>query len=146
MSMYKQFQTDPSIEQKGVILDYGTFRVTVARAGGGNKRYAAVLEARSKPFRRAIQTETISPERASAILRETYAEAVVQRWDVNVGTEKEPQWKEGIEGPNGDLLPPTKENIIQAFASLPDLFEDIQVQAQRVALYRAAVQEADSGN
>jgi hypothetical protein len=160
--MYKQFQTDANLEKAGVDLDYGDFIVTIARAGGANKRFEKVLEAKTKSVKRAIQTDTLDNERGKAILRDVYAEAVVLKWAVKVkadakGKPLEPLqvaqegdehtvFVEGIEGPNGDVMAASTENIAATFKALPDLFADIQEQAQKVALFRQAVQEAEAKN
>ncbi len=44
MSMYEQLETDKALETKGVEIDYGTFRVTLARAGGANKKYEKLFK------------------------------------------------------------------------------------------------------
>jgi len=143
MSMYATFRTDAEAEKNGVYLDYGSFRIRVARAGGGNKRFAKVLEAKTKPYRRAIQTETMDHERAQDLLREVYAEAIVLGWETKVAGE----WRAGIEAPaGGDLLPVTKENVLATFRALPELFADVQDQSSKIALYRASTQDADAGN
>lgn len=162
MSMYKQFQTDTNLEKAGVDLDYGDFVVTIARAGGSNRKFEKTLEAKTKSVKRAIQTETLDPERGKAILREVYAEAVVLKWAVRVladskGKPIEPLklateadehtvFVEGIESPSGDVMAASKENIAATFKALPDLFADIQEQAQKVALFREAVKEAEAKN
>lgn len=149
MSMYKQFKTDDSLEQKGVEIDYGDFVVTIARAGGANKKFARVLEKKTKPFRRAIQTETMDPNQAEEILRETYAEAVVLNWQSKVGEDENGEriLEVGIEAPDGgDLLPLTEENVVKTLRNLPDLFIDLQQQAGKVALFRQDVLETDAGN
>ncbi len=143
MSMYKLFKTDESLETKGIVIDYGAFRVTIARAGGKNQRYARVLEAKSKPYRRAIQTETMDPDKAQQLLLETFAEAVVLNWETKV----DDQWQRGIEPEGGgDLLPFNAENVILTFQKLPDLFQDLHAQANKVALFREGVLEQEAGN
>lgn len=142
MSMYQQFRTDESREQNGIVLDYGDFEVTIGRAGGSNKRFAKILEAKARPYQRAIQTETISQDVQLRIMRETYAEAVVLKWHTRV----DGKMKEGIEGPDGNLMPVTVPNIIATFEALPDLFNDIRAQADRAALFRAQVTENLEGN
>ncbi len=142
MSMYNQFQTDTSLESKGVIVDYGDFRVTIGRAGGSNKRYARILAAKSKKHRRAIQTETITDEKALNLLREVFAESVVFNWETKV----DGKWKKGIEGKDGKLLQFTVDNIIATFVALPDLFADIQEQAGSITLFRVVINEEDAGN
>jgi hypothetical protein len=140
--MYGQFQTDTSLESQGIVIDYGTFRITVARAGGANKRFAKTLEAKTKPFKRAIQTDTMDNERGLEILRETYAEAVVLNWE----TKKDGVFVQGIESQDGGILPFNKENVVFTFQNLPDLFTDIQQQAEKSALFRKFLQEQDAKN
>ena len=142
MSMYGQFQTDTNLESQGIVIDYGTFRITVARAGGANKRFAKTLEAKTKPFKRAIQTDTMDNERGLEILRETYAEAVVLNWE----TKKDGVFVQGIESQDGGILPFNKENVVFTFQNLPDLFTDIQQQAEKSALFRKFLQEQDAKN
>lgn len=142
MSMYGLFKTDGSLENSGVIIDYGSFRVTLARAGGSNKKYIKSLESKVKPYKRAIQTDTLDADRQVAILREVYAEAVVLNWEVkNAG-----KFVQGIESPEGEILGFNKENVIDAFSNLPDLFQDIQEQASKASLFRQDILEEDSGN
>lgn len=145
MSMYGLFKTNTDAEQTGVIIDYGTFRVTIARAGGANKRYSKVLETKTRPYRRALETDTMSEERGIGILHEVYAETVVLNWEVQTDTVKN-TWKQGIESPTGDILPYTTENVIKTFGMLPDLFLDIQAQAQKIAMFREVNYKAAEGN
>lgn len=141
--MYAQFTTDKNLETEGIDIDYGPFMVTIARAGGNNKRFARIMEAKTKPHRRAIQTETLDPERAAAILRESYAEAVILNWQTKING----KFKVGIEPPTGgSLLPVTPVNIVATLTNLPDLFIDLQAQATRIALFRETIMEDDAGN
>lgn len=144
--MYKQFTTSAEQETAGVTIDYGEFRVRLARAGGANRKFAKVLEAKTKPFRRAIQTETMDETRGTEILHEVYAETIVLSWETKV----DDVFKVGIE-PHPDvedrkLLPVNVKNIVATFKLLPDLFDDFKEQANRVALYREEILEDDSGN
>ena len=146
-NMYEMFATDKDLERNGVRLDYGSFRVTVARAGGANKRYAKVLDKMTKPYRRAMETETMDPDVALDILQEVAALTLVTNWEVKVGEGDDAKWQKGIHNPEGGKpLPVKPENIIAAFKALPDLYQDVSIQAGKMALYRKAVLEADSGN
>lgn len=142
MGMYEDFKTDAAMERDGIVLDYGEFRVTVARAGGANKQYLKLLEVKTRPHQRAIQAGLLDNERSMAILREAYAETVVRNWEVR----REDQWVQGIEGADGTLLPFTKENVLTTFQNLPDLFQDLMEQAGRGMLFRAALREQAGGN
>lgn len=145
IGMYAQFKTDAILETKGVEIDYGTHRVTIARAGGANKKYARVLEQKTKPYRRAIATETLPDDRGMELLQETYAEAIILNWETKVNG----KFVRGIEPPPGEdskLLPVTPANIVMTFKKLPELFIDLQTQAGRVAIFREIILEDDAGN
>jgi len=147
-SMYKSFRTDQNAEKSGIIIDYGDFRVTIARAGGANKKYQRVLENVTRPFRRAIQTEQMDNERAEDLLKIVYARSIVRNWELKQEDAEsgEVTWVEGIEGSEGDVLPVNEENIILTFDNLPDLFADIKEQAAKQALFRSSLREEAAGN
>ena len=141
--MYKQFATDKKLEKEGIVLDYGQFRVTVARAGRANSKFVRTHEMLTKPVRRLIEQDILPVEREREINRQLYAKSVILNWEVKDDKDK---WKQGIEAPDGSVLPYTEENVINTFAALPDLFTDIQIQASKMQLFRAADQEADAKN
>lgn len=146
MSMYKQFGTDKELEKNGVVIDYGEFRVTVARAGSANPKFVRTHEMLTKPVRRLIEQEALPRERELAIKRELYAKAVILNWEVNETKGDKETWKQGIEGPDGTILPFNEENVIATFENLPDLFVDLQIQANTMKLFLASNREADAKN
>lgn len=139
MSLYAQYKTDPELEKSGLWLEYGPNskgneqRIRIARAGGANTQFQKRVEALTKPYRRQIQTEIIGNDMVTKLLRQAYAETVVLGW-------------ENIEGPDGEEMQFSVENCVKLFTDLPDLFTDVQEQAQRAALFRAELREADAGN
>ncbi len=143
MSMYDKFKTNSDLEKEGVIHDYGDFRITIARAGGSNSSFVKMLEAKSRPHRRAIQTESMDSVLADNILRETYAAAVILNWEVK---NEAGEFEEGIEAEDGSILPFTTANVSDTLKNLPDLFKDIQEQASKAALYLQSIQELEAGN
>ena len=145
-NMYAQFETDPQLERSGIWVDYGSFRVLLARTGGANKAFLRTLEARTKPYRRAIQTETADKDQMATIMREVFAATVVLGWEVNQGTAEEPSWTPGLHTPEGGIAPFEQESVLQALKALPDLYEDLQLQASKSALYRREILEADAKN
>lgn len=144
MSMYKQFQTDSAREKEGVWLDYGDFRVRIARAGGANKEFQKSLERITRRYRRAIATDNLETELADDLVRQVYAKTVILDWETKVGEE----FKRGIEPDDGgaELLPVTQENVLATLRALPDLFSDIQDQARSSVLWRSAIKEDLAGN
>lgn len=141
-NMYELFDMDAKSEKDGVWVDYGDFRTQLARAGGANKLFQRTLEQKSRPFRRAIQTETIDAETVNRILRETYAMAVVRDWQVKVDGE----WKQGIHGEDGTVLPFNTANVLVVYNRLPELFDDHRELASKTALFRAVLREEDAKN
>jgi hypothetical protein len=133
MSVYEMFKTNPSLEKEGITLDYGSFSIRIARAGGHNSAFLKAMERESKPFRRAIQQETISADIAEEILRKVYADTVVLGW-------------EGITDEDGNVLQFSKENCVKLFRDLPDLFNEIKETANKMAVYREVAKEEESKN
>ena len=132
-SPYELFSTDGNKETKGIVLDYGDFSITIARAGGSNRKYQKTLEVLSKPIRRALMAGQADPKRVTAIMQEVFATAVVLDW-------------KGVKDKAGKALPFNKENCIQLFKDLPDFFADIQDQASSLNLFREADIAGDSKN
>lgn len=143
MGMYDTFKTDPTREQEGVWLDYGDFRVRVAHAGQGNKRYVAYAEKALRPVRRAMDAGALSNERSMAIMADIYAKTIIIDWQV---LQEDKTWKIGIESEDGSILPFTTENVELTLKNLPNLFSDIQGQASSIANFRAAEIEEESKN
>ena len=141
-NMYETFRTDGDAEQNGIYIDYGSFRVKVARAGGTNKAYQRELERLSRPHRRAIATEMFENEQALALLRAAYARTVIKAWEVKT----DDGWQSGIESRTGEVLPFNEANVLATFGELPDLFTDLMEQAGKAALFRASLREQAAGN
>ncbi len=139
--IYKLFGTDSKKEQEGVVLNYSDlFWIKIARAGGSNERYRKVLAEKTKPYRRAIQTETIAPTVVQRIMREAAAEGLVLAWGSKKFGEGQMPSKEG------PALSFSVENICKFFEDLPDIFLDVQEQAGKVSLFTVGVAEDDAKN
>lgn len=149
MGLAKSFKTDSNLEKTGIEIEYDGVRVRIARAGGANENFAKALERITKPYRRQIQSDTLSLEKGNDLAAQAFAEAVVLDWETKVGE----TWERGIdpvdagqEAESGKLLPVTKENILAVFNNLPDFFADLREQSQKAALFREDVNEAAAGN
>jgi hypothetical protein len=141
--MYKTFDANSDHEKKGVWFDYGSFRIRLARAGGRNQRFAETVMALMKPYRRAIQTDTLPEEKGRELMVEAYAQAIILAWEVKG---EDGNWKSGIEARDGSVRDFSKANVIQALVDLPDLFAEIKEQSEKLSNYRDAEREADAGN
>lgn len=149
-SLYDLYKTDSVLEKQGkeFLFADGQIRVKLSRAGGSNQKFEKILAANSKPYRRAIQAELITNEKANELLMATYAEAVVQSWETLVtnddGAENYVSGVE-IEGMK-DLQPATKENIMKVFMALPDLFKEMAEEANKLTNFRSYEKEEDAKN
>lgn len=138
----KAFETDNTLETKGVVLDYGDgVEIIVARAGGSNKRFTKCLARLTKPHRVSIRNETMSEDVSAKMLHTAYAETVILGWK---GVTQDILSKD--EADADKQLPFTKENIIAVFKALPDLFADVATMSQNISLYRAEQLEQDAKN
>lgn len=144
---YELFKTDEELESSGVTLNYGTFKIVVARAGGGNKKYVRVLENKIRPYRRAIQAGTMDDATDRKVMAEVYAEAVILGWSkVEPGENGPKETPNVIPGRDGEDIPFTKANVVMVLTDLPDLFADIISQAQQVSTFRQDIDEVDAKN
>ena len=147
MGMYDTFETDPTREQEGVYLDYGDFRIRVAHAGQGNKRYVAYAEKALRPVRQAMNAGALSNERSLSIMADVYAKTIVLDWQVAQKNEDGTiSWKTGIEARDGSIQPFTAQTVEVTLKALPNLFSDIQQQASSIANFRRAELEEEAGN
>lgn len=134
MSTYGAFKTDPILEQNGIWLDFGTAgKILVARAGGSNSRFEKRLMALTKPYRKAIQTDTLDKKTDTSIILEAFLDTVILSW-------------EGVTGEDGNDLPFNKENAKKLFTDLPDFFRSVKMSAENAALYRSVMNEDDLKN
>lgn len=142
MSLYSTFETDINLETNGVWLDYEEFRILIAAAGQGNKRYVSYAEKMLKPVRRAMDAGTLSNSRSMNIMADIYAKTIILAWETKV----DEKMKSGIEGKDGKLLPFSTENIMLTLKALPRLFTDLQEQAGSLAIFRKEEMELDTKN
>tara|TARA_R100001143_G_scaffold61312_1_gene61854 strand:- start:2174 stop:2602 length:429 start_codon:yes stop_codon:yes gene_type:complete len=141
--MYDTFETDGNLEQNGVWLDYGDFRMLIASAGQGNKNYVRYAEKKLKPVRRAMEAGALSNERSMALMADIYSKTIVLDWQVR---NADGEWEQGIEDKEGNIIAFNQENVEDAFRNLPRLFMDVQEQAQSLSNFRRAELEDETKN
>lgn len=135
MSLYEVYKTDEAKEQdEGIRVDLpGGAQIWLRRAGGANTKFDRVMDTVMKPYRRQIQQGLLDEGKAQELEATVYARAVVIDW-------------KGVTDENGETLDCTEANIVKVLTDLPDLFVDLKTQAQSMANFRKAEQEADAGN
>lgn len=138
-NLFQQFKGDEKSEKEGIVLLYGknskdeNIEFRIARAGGTNTRYLKALEHKSKPYRRQIQNNSMDLEMSQQLMRDVFAEAVLLGWT-------------GVEDADNNPIEFTVTNAKQLFKDLPDLFADIQEQANNASLFRASLLDDEAKN
>lgn len=131
---YELFGTDKELEAgKGVILQYPGFSITIHRAGGANKKFSAILDQKMKPYRQRFERGLLDDDTSLKILLETYAEAVVVGW-------------KDVKDADGKTMEFNTQNVVKLFTDLPDLFEDVKNQANKVAVFRQEQEKVEEKN
>lgn len=139
MSLARKFKTDQKCEIEGICLDYGDGqRIWVARAGGSNQAFQREAQKVFRKYRRQLVLNVLPDEVQQRIAREVYARTVVLRWE---GVTEEDCGGEGREE-----VPCTFENVCRLFENLPDLFADVQSQAQNAQFFLEQIREDDAKN
>ena len=144
MSLYSTFATDSSLEQKGILINYGTERFLIARAGGSNDKFKRVFNQKIKPHRRQIDNEQMKDEQMEELLAEVYAESVILGWESR--KDKDAPWVPTLPDREGKPMEFTPANCKKLLLDLPELFRDLQSQASKAALFRKVEEDADLGN
>jgi hypothetical protein len=134
MSIYHTFGTDKELEKNGVWMDVDeNTRFLIARIGTVGCAYDKLLKAATKPYRRAIENETIAPELVRKIITETFAKTALMDW-------------RNVKDEEGNDIPFSKENAAKLLADLPDLANDLLEFARDYQNYRKAQLEEDAKN
>ena len=133
-SLYEQFSTDTEREVKGIVLDFGEAgEITVARAGGANKRYAKVLKQKAAPYKRQMEHDLMTMEQADDLLVDVFVEAVVIGW-------------KRIKDREGNDIKFSKKACADLFKDLPEFFATVREEANKAANFRNDDLEADTKN
>lgn len=139
--LHKNFATNKDLEKTGITIQYEDpdesdvppVKIRIARAGGSNIAYDKAMDKKTRPLRRAIAANSISLHEIRRLSREVFAETVVLGWE-NVFDEE------------GEEIPFNVKNCIELFTKYPDLFTDIQQQADTAQLFRGQELEEDAKN
>lgn len=126
-SISKLFATDADKEVNGVVVEYravgGSIKVRISRAAGErNIEFAKCLQAKTKPYARAIANECMPPEVMKQVMAEAVAEKIVMEWD--------------NKDDDGADIPCTPANVLKEFEESPDFLLFVIQEAQKLANFR----------
>lgn len=140
--LYTNYKTDKTLEIQGIFFEAGELdeggvkkpiRFKIARAGGANSNFTKAMERETKPYKRAIQTKTLSNDQANVLYQRAFVSSVLLGW-------------ENVRDANNQDLPFTFDNAMSLFNDLPDLFNDLREAASDASLFREDELEHDLGN
>lgn len=123
MKLYDLFTTDKNLETDGIYVEIGEAKFLIARAGGSNKKFAKIARKRLAPFNEAVRRGAVDEETSLKVLVEIYADSVILGWE-NVTDDKD------------KTLEFNRKNVIKLLTDLPDLFEYIREEAEKVSNFR----------
>lgn len=147
MSLRQTFKTDKQAEIQGVVLEIGvndhngqpiTFRL--ARMSQSNKRYTASLSKATRPHQAAIQNGSMDNGLARKMLQGVFIDTILLDWG-NL-----PKSELTGNASDTELLEFNTENALALFAELPDLYDQLETQAQSAAAFREVETEVNAGN
>lgn len=146
MSLRNKLKTNTRLETEGVTLQLDNTRVLLARAGGSNQKYNALMSKWLKDNRRAVELDAYSNDKFRNELAEFYADTIVLNWETEIERDGEKTWVEGIEGeePN-TVVPFNRANVVAYFNEVPDFLNECKVFAENLGNYRADLLKGIAG-
>lgn len=148
---YSNYQTDASLEQRGIWVEEPEFRVKLLRAGGRNAQFKKKADAIMKPIRRAIDKGIVSDELAAEKTSDLLAEALIIDWEVRdpegaVELDRATWIPNSIHDPQtGEVVPYSTEVVKRVLIVAPELSEYLFAQARDADNFREIL-ETDKGN
>lgn len=143
MSLSNQYQTDEAKEKNGAELVIGVndhngkeIKFLVARRGGRNYAFSKAQEARSKPYRHQIQTETLPKSKEIELNALMFADACMKGWE-NVPLSD----ITGDPKDANELAPFNHGNVVKLLLNIPDLASTVYIQTSGADLYKLQREE-----
>jgi len=154
-SPFSVFGTEPTLEQTGIRIDYGSFYFHIARAGGTNAKFSEAVRAKFRPFQRAVDLGEMDEKVSNRLTAEAFAETVVLGWGTPAPdpTKTDEENKEDgrfgdgfMIGADGVAIPFSIDAVNTMLTSLPDLTMDLIKESQKIANFRKVVATDDAKN
>lgn len=138
MSLYKQFETNKEAELDGIWVEIGDGEEApaafkIARMSKSNKRYTKAIEKATRPHKKAIELDILNENLAEKLMKDVFVSTVLLNW-------------RNVKNREGNVMEFNKENALQLFKDLPDLYNLLEEQAKTASLFREAELEGNSKN
>ncbi len=146
MSLTASYKTNQTKEVNGITVckgrnaDGSKIEFILARMSKANKRYMAALEKVNAEHKTAIDRGRMKGDEAEEIFMAVFVKTVLLGWN-NVLLSDVTGNKE-----DKGFAPFSAENATKLFKNLPDLYEDLQTDAQKATLFQDAEMEEKAKN
>ena len=152
-SPFDVFGTEPTLEQTGIRIDYGSYYFLIGRAGGANTKFSDAVRAKFRPYQRALDLGEMDDKVSNRLTAEAFAETVVLGWGtpdpIEGGTAEENEGRFGaglMIGQDGAAIPFSVDAVKAMLTALPDLTMDLIKESQKIANFRKVVASDDAKN
>ena len=144
--LFAMFGTNKEAERTGVWINYGDVKFLVARAGGANLRYAEVLKKRLKPIQHQVDRGTLSKDEDDRVSAEIFAEGSVRDVQCLKNPDVPDSWVQDVPAEDGTILPYTTANVVTLLLALPEMANDLRLQARDANKYLTVQEDEDVKN
>jgi hypothetical protein len=128
-SLFQNFKMDTVKELEGVEIPFApnkdgsvpTFKIS--RITPSNHKYTKMMERETKPYRRQIELKTLDDMLAQHIAMKVFVYSILQGWS-------------NVHDANDTPISFSPENAMLLFEQLPDLYQELNSQANNAALFR----------
>lgn len=117
------YKTNPILEENGVDMEIHGVTFRVRRFHIGNTRIKAAMAKYHKPYARQIEQGTLDPKIAIEMNIKLFIDVCLVSWS-------------GLLDHEGNEIEMTKENALEFFKSLPEVFDALWKQANDFESYK----------
>lgn len=142
MSIFRAYETDQGLVEKGIWADLGEDggEWLLAHAGETNKGYAKAMALKLKPYAVQIDAGVMPSEKMKKLIIETWADWIVLDWSRDGHPTKDSR---AIRGDDEEPLPFSKENVVMVLERAPALFARLsKIAADHQNFLKAQLEQA----
>jgi len=135
MSLYSIYETNPVAEKQGHLVEVqdgdSVVGFMVARAGGANRKFSAMLQSEMRPHQNGGGINRVSEDAAQATLVRVMSYTLIKDWD-------------GVTDREGNLVEFSPEECITLLTALPELRDMLYSSAQDISNFAVLEREEDA--
>lgn len=125
MNVFELFETNDDFEKNGKWMDFGSFRVLLARSGGNNSTWYKEVQKELKKAGKATW-EALGEDEADDIIKSIYANAIIKNHQIK---DADGNWVQGVYIKEDDeikVVDFTPDNMKLCLKQLPEYFKRLR--------------------